>query len=258
MADADIARRALRLLDQTDLNEPSSAAAVTALAARARAPVAAEPGLAVAAVCVWPQWVPTAAAALAGSAVGIATVVNFPSGRQAPPGVVAATRAALAAGATEIDLVVPWRALRAGDPASVELCCAAVKAVLPAGVPLKAILETGGLGDERAIRSAARRAIAGGADMLKTSTGKIAVSATPQAARLLLEEAAAAPRPVGVKVSGGVRTLADAAGYLEIADAVRGPGWARPETFRFGASGLLAALVAAIDGGPVAAGHAGY
>ena len=249
MADAETARRAIRVLDLTDLNEPSSAGAIEKLCARARLPVPEEPRLRAAAVCVWPAFVPLAKAALAGSGVKVATVVNFPSGGMAPGRVVAATRATLGAGADEIDLVVPWRALLAGDPASVEATCAAIKAVLPAGVPLKAILETGMLRDEAPIRAACRRAIAGGADMLKTSTGKTPVNATPLAARVLLEESARAGRPVGVKVSGGVRTTTDAAAYLALADEVRGQGWATAGTFRFGASGLLDALISTVKGG---------
>jgi deoxyribose-phosphate aldolase len=258
MADAETARRAIRVLDLTDLNEPSTAAGIEKLCARARQPVPEEPRLHAAAVCVWPAWVPMAKAALAGSGVTVATVVNFPSGGMALGDVVGPTRATLAEGADEIDLVVPWRALLAGDPASVEGACAAIKAVLPAGVPLKAILETGMLHDEVPIRAACRRAIAGGADMLKTSTGKTPVNATLAAARILLEESARAGRPVGVKISGGVRTTADAAGYLALADEARGQGWATAETFRFGASGLLDALISTVKGGAPRASATAY
>lgn len=253
MAEAQLARRALTLLDLTDLNEPSGVAAVEKLCAKARAPLASDPALTVAAVCVWPQYVATARAALAGSPVKIATVVNFPGGSQALSNVMAMTKAALADGADEIDFVIPWRGLLAGDAGSVELACSRIKLILPSHVPFKVILETGMLATEAAIRMACQRAIAGGADMLKTSTGKTAVSATPMAARILLEESAGAGRPVGVKISGGVRTTADAALYLGLADEVRGKGWATPGTFRFGASGLLDALVATVGGQTAAA-----
>ena len=70
----------------------------------------------------------------------------------------------------------------------------------------------------------------------------------------MLEVIAKAGRPVGLKPSGGIRTLADAAGYLALADEIMGPGWAKPETFRFGASGLHQVLADVIVGG--AAGQA--
>ena len=95
-------------------------------------------------------------------------------------------------------------------------------------------------------------AIAAEADFLKTSTGKTPISATPAAARVMLERIRASGKPVGFKASGGVRTLADAAVYLALADEIMGPAWATPATFRFGASGLLDALLADIADEPPA------
>ena len=89
--------------------------------------------------------------------------------------------------------------------------------------------------------------IAHGADFVKTSTGKTPVSATPEAAEIILEAIAVSGRPVGFKASGGIRTLADAATYLDLADTIMGAGWATPATFRFGASGLLDALQSALS-----------
>ena len=96
---------------------------------------------------------------------------------------------------------------------------------------------------------AAEIAIGAGADFLKTSTGKVKVNATPEAARILLSAIRASGRPgLGFKAAGGIRTTEDAALYLAIADEIMGPGWAAPATFRFGASGLLDALVATVEG----------
>jgi deoxyribose-phosphate aldolase len=106
------------------------------------------------------------------------------------------------------------------------------------------IIETGELPDRAAIDRATHFAIANGADFVKTSTGKTRVSATPEAAEIVLEAIEVAGRPVGFKASGGIRTVADAANYLDLADRVMGPRWATPATFRFGASGLLDALEA--------------
>lgn len=121
------------------------------------------------------------------------------------------------------------------------------------GRRLKVILETGMLLSPGAIAEASRLSIEGGADFLKTSTGKTAVSATPDAAEIMLATIRESGRAVGLKVSGGVRTLADAALYLDLADRAMGAGWATPETFRIGASALYDALVAAIEGRPAVA-----
>jgi deoxyribose-phosphate aldolase len=110
------------------------------------------------------------------------------------------------------------------------------------------ILETGEIGDEPTIRAAAQLAVDEGADFIKTSTGKTATSATLSATAIMLDVIAGAGRRVGLKPSGGIRTLADAQAYLAQADERMGPGWVTPGTFRFGASGLLDVLLAEIDG----------
>lgn len=239
MADADLAYRAMRLLDLTDLSDSCSDEAVDALCRKARtAPAPA------AAVCVWPRFVRRACAALAGSTVRVATVANFPTGEEDRARVLGEVAGALADGADEIDLVMPYRALLRGETASAREMVVAVREVA-GGACLKVILETGELGGA-AVETASRLAIEAGADFLKTSTGKTPVSATPEAAEAMLRVIAAAGRPVGFKASGGVRSLADAKLYLDLAGRIMGPDWARPSTFRIGASGLLDALVAVI------------
>jgi deoxyribose-phosphate aldolase len=126
------------------------------------------------------------------------------------------------------------------------------------GLILKVILETGMLREPRLIRRAADLAIGEGADFIKTSTGKVEVNATPEAVAVMLEAIAASGRTVGLKAAGGIRTLADAAGYLAQADAAMGAGWATPATFRLGASGVLAALLAALDGQATPTARGGY
>ena len=254
MADIVLAARALALLDLTDLSEDSSEAGARELCARARSgPVP------VAAVCLWPRWIGAAKAALAGSPVRIATVVNFPSGGGAPDVVAAEIVAALAAGADEIDLVLPWRAFLAGDAEAARAMVAQSRRQCGDRL-LKVILESGEYPDRARVTDAAELAVAAGADFIKTSTGKTARSASPEAARAMLDVIARAGRPVGLKPSGGIRTLADAGLYLSLADEIMGPGWAAPATFRFGASGLHGVLAAELAGtadGAAAAGH-GY
>ena len=111
---------------------------------------------------------------------------------------------------------------------------------------MKVIIETGELPDRSAIDRAAMLAIECGADFVKSSTGKTPVSATPEAVEIILEAIAVSGRPVGCKPSGGIRTLADARTYLDLADSIMGAGWATPATFRLGASTLLDALQSAL------------
>ncbi|MBY0363568.1 MAG: deoxyribose-phosphate aldolase [Phreatobacter sp.] len=245
MTDATLARRAIGLLDLTDLSNGLDEAGVERLCARAVTPLGP-----VAAVCLWAGFVPQARRLLKGTPVRIATVVNFPAGEDDVMRVADEARWALLDGADEIDVVLPWRALMAGRHEVVGALLGAVRAVVPQGRTLKTILETGELQRPELIRAAARIAIGTGADFIKTSTGKTAVSATPEAVRLMLEEIRASGRTVGIKPSGGIRTVADAGTYLALGDEVMGIGWASPATFRFGASGLLDQLLAAGKAAP--------
>jgi deoxyribose-phosphate aldolase len=252
-ASRSVAARALPLLDLTDLGEAMTAADADRLCDRAVGPSGS-----VAAVCLWPRFVARAKAKLARSGVRVATVVNFPAGGDDAGAVVAETKDAIADGADEVDAVLPWRALRRGDAAAAERLLRAVRKAVPRRRRLKVILETGELKDPALIGEACRLALAAGADFLKTSTGKTPVGATPEAVRIMLRAIRGAGRPVGLKVAGGVRTLADAAAYLSLAGRMMGAGWVSPATFRFGASGLLDALEAALAGRAPAPPARGY
>lgn len=254
-SDAELARRAITLLDLTELSDTASEADIRALCEKARGHDGIPP---VAAVCVWPRHVALARGLLAGTGIRVATVVNFPGGEETVDLVVAATAEALQAGADEIDLVLPWRAFLAGDTARAEAMVRAVRDAVPAGRRLKVILESGTYPDVGQVRAAARLAIQAGAHFVKTSTGKTGTGATPEAARAMLEAILASPRAVGLKPSGGIRTLDDARAYLALAEDILGPGWATADTFRFGASGLHAALIAAIAGDKTVAGKGAY
>ncbi len=237
----EAARRALASLDLTNLNDDCDAAAIESLCKRAQAPRGP-----VAAVCIWPRFVAQAKNLLSGTGIRIATVVNFPGGNDPADEVLSLTKTALADGADEIDLVVPYTDLMEGKGEAVRLLVHRVKEV-SGDATLKTILETGVLSDDDLIRQAARLALEGGADFLKTSTGKVPVNATPDAARLVLEEIKASGKSVGFKPAGGVKTTEDAAVYLGLCDEIMGEGWATPATFRIGASGVLAALLATLD-----------
>jgi deoxyribose-phosphate aldolase len=242
MSDADLARRALALLDLTDLADDATEEGTRDLCQRAvSGPVP------VAAICLWPRFVATARAELGDGPVRIATVVNFPDGDTPIAPAMRETEEALAAGADEIDLVLPWRAVLAGQTTAAAAMVRNVKGLCDER-RLKVILETGEYPNLDKVRTTSELAIAAGADFIKTSTGKTANAASIPAARVMLNVIAEAGRPVGLKPSGGIRTLADARRYLDLADAIMGEDWATPMTFRFGASGLYGALVEAIDG----------
>ena len=244
MSPIQTARRALTCLDLTDLNDVASPEDAARLLARAATPYGN-----VAAVCIWPQFVSATAQRLRGSSIRIATVINFPAGDEDIERVVEDTREALRDGAHEIDLVFPWRAYLRGEATLARDMIAAVAGLITKGRLLKVILETGSLAEDNVIAGASRLAIEAGAQFIKTSTGKTAISATPQAARIMLSAIRDSGRPVGFKASGGIRTLADAQTYLDIADEVMGPDWAGPATFRIGASGLLDALLETLKQG---------
>lgn len=252
------ALRALTLMDLTSLNDDSDAT-IRALCARAATPVG-HP----AAVCVYPAFIATAREALAAQGlagkVRIATVTNFPNGSDDIARAERETLDAIAAGADEIDVVFPYRALMAGrEPVGRELVAACKRAC--GAAQLKVILETGELGTPALIRRAGELAIEGGADFLKTSTGKVPVNATLQAAEVLLETIRASGRAdLGFKAAGGVRSAEDAQAYLALAADLMGEAWLTPAHFRFGASGLLDALLASLGvtaGGVTAGGETG-
>ncbi len=140
----------------------------------------------------------------------------------------------------------PWHALVAGrDGIARDMVRGVARALSPAA-QLKVIIESGELPDARMIARASRLAIDDGADFIKTSTGKTAVSATPGAARIMLGVIREAGANVGFKASGGLRTLAQAREYLALADEILGSGFVSPAHFRFGASSLLDPLLAAL------------
>ncbi len=238
----DTARLALACLDLTSLNDADTEADVVQLAERA----AAAPGR-VAALCVWPRFVRTALVH-APQGVVVAAVANFPAGSDDVQRAVRDTGEIVDAGAQEIDVVLPWRTLAAGDDARTSALLRAVRRACEGRV-LKVILESGELKSAALIACAARIALAEGADFLKTSTGKTPVGATAEAARVMLEAIAAdaaSARRVGFKASGGVRRVADAAIYLDLVERMLGPEALTPTRCRLGASALLADIEAAL------------
>jgi deoxyribose-phosphate aldolase len=234
MANKLLAERVLPLIDLTSLNDADTDEVITALCTKAVTPYGN-----VAAVCVYPRFVKLAKKSLTPTAIKIATVTNFPTGTEPLDAVLNQTKMAIAAGANEIDLVIPYRSYLAGDHQLVKDYIAQSKSICGSTILLKVILETGALLDAEIISAVSQSAIDAGADFLKTSTGKIQVGATLAAATAMLEVIKASRKPVGLKISGGIRTLEQAAEYLSLADKIMGNAWVSAQTFRFGASTLI-------------------
>ena len=239
------ARTALACLDLTSLNDGHDVAGgeaeIEALCAKAIGPAGRG---ATAAVCVWPRLAALARARLPAH-IAVAAVANFPDGGTDLERAVRDTRAIVDAGAQEVDVVIPYRALDAAPAllAAVRRACD--------GLVLKVILETGELADAADIDRPCRIAHDAGADFLKTSTGKKPVSATPAAAARLLAAIAgdaSARSHVGFKPAGGIRTVADAAVYIGLTAQALGAEAVNPARFRIGASGLLADIEAVLAG----------
>lgn len=248
----EVARRALPLVDLTSLNDADDADTVVRLCDKAQTPAGN-----VAAICIWPLYVAIAKSNLRGTGVKVATVVNFPGGTFPAERVAEEIAEVRADDVDEIDVVMfyPDIVLGSGSRAYEHLV-ACREACGP--LPMKVILETGTIAKPTLVAKAAKIAVEAGADFLKTSTGKVPVGATPGAARILLEACRDAGRKVGFKASGGVRDIKAAHDYLALADHVCGPGWATPDTFRFGASGLVDALLGELGYGYTAPKAGGY
>jgi deoxyribose-phosphate aldolase len=238
-ADAGIAARILPLVDLTSLGDDDTDAKIERLCDRAL-----ETG--VAAVCVWPRFVPLARKRLGTAPVRLATVANFPDGSDDIANAVRETRAAIDAGADEVDVVAPIGAILEGDVGLVSELVQLCREATPEQT-LKVILETGRLEDPARITAAARSAIMSGPDFLKTSTGRFPTGATLEAAAVLLAVLEEADGRIGIKLSGGIRTTGQAAGYLHLIDHFMGSGWTSPSTVRFGATALLDDLLAILN-----------
>lgn len=250
------ALRALKLMDLTTLNDNDTDEKVIALCKDAKTAVGNT-----AAICIYPRFIPVAKKALREQGtpeVRIATVTNFPHGNDDIDIAVAETKAAVAYGADEVDVVFPYRAFIAGNETVgfelVKQCKEACGDIL-----LKVIIETGELKDPALIKRASEICIEAGANFIKTSTGKVPVNATPESAEIMLTviKDMGVEKTVGFKPAGGVRTAEDADKYLAMADRILGAEWADNMHYRFGASSLLANLLHTLGEGEKAA-EGGY
>ncbi|WP_243032580.1 deoxyribose-phosphate aldolase [Vibrio cincinnatiensis] len=241
------ALRALKLMDLTTLNDDDTDAKVIQLCHDAKSSVGNT-----AAICIYPRFIPIAKKTLREQGtpeIRIATVTNFPHGNDDIEIAVAETKAAVAYGADEVDVVFPYRALIAGNEQVGFDLVKACKEACGEQALLKVIIETGELKEEALIKKASQISIEAGADFIKTSTGKVPVNATSEYARMMLEviRDMGVSETVGFKPAGGVRTAEEAALYLAMADELLGDHWVDSRHYRFGTSSLLTNLLNTLE-----------
>ena len=199
----------------------------------------------VAAICVYPLFVPVVKQALTAEGVDIAAVAGgFPASQTFMEVKMAETAMVIMEGATEIDIVMNLGYLIEENYDELIEEIQELKERCGEDVVLKVILETGALASLELIRKAAILALYSDADFIKTSTGKGYPGATPEAVytlcRVLKEYAAInGGRKVGIKVAGGVRSAEEAVKYYTIVKEVLGESWLNPSLFRIGASSLV-------------------
>ncbi|MCT7940871.1 deoxyribose-phosphate aldolase [Shewanella holmiensis] len=239
------AQMGISLMDLTTLNDDDTDQKVIDLCHKAKTPAGNT-----AAICIYPRFIPIARKTLNDldcEDIKIATVTNFPHGNDDIAIAVLETRAAVAYGADEVDVVFPYRALIAGDETvGFELVKACKEACGDEAI-LKVIIESGELKDPALIRKASELSIDAGADFIKTSTGKVPVNATLEAAEIMLTVISEKNRKVGFKPAGGVKDAAKTAEFLAVAAGILGEEWITPDTFRFGASSLLNSLLHTLE-----------
>ncbi|MBA2336287.1 MAG: deoxyribose-phosphate aldolase [Acidimicrobiia bacterium] len=235
---------AVSMMDLTTLEGQDTRGKVRQLAAKAIHPDPVDSSIPpVAALCVYPNLVPTAVQAVEGTGIHVASVATyFPSGQVATALKIAEVDAVVSAGADEVDMVIDRGAYLCGDYLKVFEEIAATKEAC-AHAHLKVILETGELGSLDDVRRASMLAMAAGADFIKTSTGKINPAATLPVTLVMLEAIrdfrALTGGIIGMKPAGGIRAAKDAIRYLVLVRETLGPEWLTPDLFRFGASSLL-------------------
>src|ERR671936_517121 len=235
---------AIRMSDLTTLEGADTPGKVAALASKAVRPDAADASVpSVAALCVYPNLVPTAVERLRGTGVKVASVATaFPSGQSPTALKVAEVREVVAMGADEVDMVIDRGAFLSGRYAKVYDEIVRVKEAC-GDAHLKVILEVGELGTYDNVRRASLLAMAAGADFIKTSTGKLTAAATLPVTLCMLEAIRdvhdETGRMVGMKPAGGIRQAKQAVQYLVQLYETLGADWLTPDLYRLGASSLL-------------------
>ncbi len=206
----------------------------------------------VASLCVYPPFVEAVGMVVDGSPLAITAVAGgFPSSQTFLEVKALEVAMALESGADEIDVVIPVGEIIEGRYEQAQSEIEMIRHEIDDdSIILKVILETGELKSPELIYNAAMAAMRGGADFIKTSTGKTKVSATPQAAAVMalaiLDYYTLTNRKVGIKVAGGIQSAPDCALYYNVVKHILGNAWLNPQLFRIGASAAANNLLSAI------------
>lgn len=210
-----------------------------------------------ASICVYPNFAHVVKEHRLSPELHVTTVAGcFPTSQSFLEVKKAEVRMAIEDGADEIDIVLALNAFLAGDDARAAEEIAQIKQICAEhSVLLKVILETGILRSEELIYKASILAMEAGADFIKTSTGKVSVNATPEAATVMCKAIKdyyqKSGRKVGFKAAGGVSTAEEALEYYQIGLNILGEEWMSKDLFRFGVSRLGNSLLSAIENSPV-------
>ncbi len=237
-------KMAASMIDLTTLEGKDSDGKVYAMCQKAMRPLEGDSDFPhVAAVCVYPNLIKTAKAALAGSGVNVASVAtSFPSGQSPMKLKIEEVKKVVQMGADEVDMVISRGEFLEGN---YQYTFDEVKAIKEAcgEAHLKVILETGELETFDNVRKASIISMLAGADFIKTSTGKVQPAATLPVTLVMLEAIRdfynETGKIIGMKPAGGIRTTKDAISYLCLVKETLGDMWLTPQLFRLGASTLL-------------------
>ncbi|MFI3242160.1 MAG: deoxyribose-phosphate aldolase [Alphaproteobacteria bacterium] len=234
MNDKEIAKIILSCIDLTSLNSNDSLFKIESLVESAKTPYGD-----VAALCVYPKFIP---ALVNKTDINIATVINFPKGRDNVHKIKKDIASAITEGAVEVDVVFPYTDYLNKEYSKVDEFLMMIHS-LNKDITSKVILETSELGGLNKIIDATKLCLEAGAGFIKTSTGKASGGATPEIANVILETIADYPKKAGFKASGGVKTFEEARRYVVLAQSIMGRDWVNSNNFRIGASSLLAEVI---------------
>jgi deoxyribose-phosphate aldolase len=231
----DKAQELINLIDLTSLNNNDDNATILTLSNKSITPFGE-----VAAICIYSHFIQYAKQVYneLNKNIKIATVVNFPHAMIDEELIKYELDLAISRGADEIDLVYPYHALIKGN-SDIGARIVTIARDKCKTIKLKVILETGELKQDELIYLASKIAINAGCDFIKTSTGKVSVNATPNAVKVMLEAIKDSQTNCGIKIAGGVKTVADAMEYYNLVQSYMGHNWINNSKFRFGTSSLL-------------------
>ena len=254
--DKDLLKRIFSLIDLTTLSERDNIENVSQMCEKVNLLGESYPSMPViAAICVYPELVSVVKENLENPLISIASVGGgFPASQTFTNIKVMEIEQAIGQGAEEIDMVLPVGKFLRGDLEYVEYEIQIIKERI-GPVHLKVILETGSLEDYSLIRKASLLAIESGADFIKTSTGKVAPGATPEAMIVMCQAIKdyynRTGKKIGIKPAGGISDTKTVLLYYAIVKEILGEDWLHRDRFRIGASRLANRLIADIfDKGP--------